>query len=271
MTDLAVSEQVEAVAMVAGKYLNEWPSDLFIPPDALHVLLESFSGPLDLLLYLIKRQNIDILNIPIAKITEQYMHYIQLMEDRRLELAADYLVMAAVLAQIKSRMLLPVTSDAAEEIEEDPRMALVRRLRAYEQMKEAARALDELPRHERDVFPTYASTSETLNNIKEHPDVSLSSLIQAMNRLMARQVHFEHHQITREPMSVRERMTCLLQQLEGEKVAEFSSFLKQEEGRLGVVVTVLAILELAKQSLVVIIQSDAFSRIYLRGTSIGSC
>ena len=271
MAELTVSDQTEAVAMVAGKCLDKWPSDLFIPPDALHVLLESFSGPLDLLLYLIKRQNIDILDIPMLKITEQYMRYIQLMEDRRLELAADYLVMAALLAEIKSRMLLPVTSSASEDIEDDPRMALVRRLKAYEQMKEAAKGLDEMPRYERDVFSTHAFASETLNNTKEHPDVSLSSLVQAMNQLMARQIHFDHHQISREQMSVRERMTSLLQQLHGEKLAEFSTFLKQDEGRLGVIVTALAMLELAKQSLVVIIQSDAFSRIYLRGASLGPC
>jgi segregation and condensation protein A len=250
------------LAVVAGQPLTEMPTDLFIPPDALEVLLDSFSGPLDLLLYLIRQQNIDILDIPMSLITKQYMQYIDLLEQRRMELAADYLVMAALLAEIKSRLLLPA-SPQQEEIEEDPRMELVRRLQAYELFKQAAMLLDTLPRYERDVFQVSVYTDNDQVQ-KVFPDVELSSVVAAMRDLMQRQQHMTHHQISRELLSVRERMTLVLEHLQHEKLIEFTQLLNQQEGRMGLVVTLLAILELAKQSLVIITQADAYSLIHIQ-------
>lgn len=254
---------IPVVAVVAGKPLTELPTDLFIPPDALEVLLDSFSGPLDLLLYLIRQQNIDIFDIPMAVITQQYMQYIELLEQRRMELAADYLVMAAMLAEIKSRLLLPVNSSEEEQIEDDPRMELVRRLQAYQQCKEAAQAIDQLSRFERDVFQVNVYSENELVK-KMLPDVELSSLANAMLALLQRQAHVIHHQITREVLSVRERMSHILHRLQQEQLVEFSQLLLHEEGRIGLVVTLLAMLELAKQSLVLITQTAAFSPIHVQ-------
>lgn len=251
-----------AVAVVAGQPFTEMPTDLFIPPDALEVLLDTFTGPLDLLLYLIRQQNIDILNIPMAVITQQYMRYIELMEARRMELAADYLVMAALLVEIKSRLLLPVSAAQQEEFEEDPRMELVRRLQAYEQFKQAALLIDKLPRFERDVFQIKVDIVDGIME-KAHPHVTLASLVTAMSELMQRQQNMAHHQITRELLSVRERMATILNYLQQEKLIEFSRLLNQQEGRMGLVVTLLAILELAKQSLVIITQTEIYSPIHL--------
>ncbi|KTD60538.1 segregation and condensation protein A [Legionella shakespearei] len=253
----------EIRAIVDGKELTQVPDDLFIPPDALEVLLDSFSGPLDLLLYLIRKQNIDILDIPMVSITKQYLQYIQLMECRRLELAADYLLMAAMLAEIKSRLLLPPAPNSEEEDEEDPRMALVRRLQAYEQIKIAAEMLDALPRRDRDHFTVQVNPDE-IETIKVHPDVELADLIDAMGGLLKREEHMTHHQISREVMSVRERMSIVLLQLQEHKVVEFSQLFTFEEGRMGLVVSLLAILELARQSLIVITQNQAFSPIHLQ-------
>lgn len=253
----------EIMAIVDGKELTQVPDDLFIPPDALEVLLDSFSGPLDLLLYLIRKQNIDILDIPMVSITKQYLQYIQLMECRRLELAADYLLMAAMLAEIKSRLLLPPAPNSAEEDEEDPRMALVRRLQAYEQIKIAAEMLDALPRRDRDHFTVQINPDE-IETIKVHPDVELAELIDAMRGLLKREEHMTHHQISREVMSVRERMSIVLLQLQEHKVVEFTQLFTLEEGRMGLVVSLLAILELARQSLIVITQNQAFSPIHLQ-------
>ncbi|MFT4058261.1 MAG: segregation/condensation protein A [Legionella sp.] len=258
--ELSIRSGVRAV--VDGKEFTQIPDDLFIPPDALEVLLDSFSGPLDLLLYLIRKQNIDILNIPIVSITQQYLHYIQLMECRRMELAADYLLMAAMLAEIKSRMLLPVNPQNEEE-EEDPRMALVKRLQAYEQIKLAAELIDSLPRQDRDNFTIELVTSE-IKAIKVYPEVELAELIEAMHSLLKREEHVSHHTISREAMSVRERMSIILVQLQEHKVLEFRQLFTLEEGRMGLVVSLLAILELARQSLVVITQNDAFSAIHLQ-------
>ncbi|MDI9818841.1 MULTISPECIES: ScpA family protein [unclassified Legionella] len=260
--------ELPVLAIVAGKPLTEAPADLFIPPDALEVLLDSFSGPLDLLLYLIRRQNIDILDIPIALITQQYMNYIQLMEAHRLELAAEYLVMAAMLAEIKSRLLLPVVNQEQEETEEDPRLVLVRKLQAYEQFKNAAVSLDNLPRCERDVF-WFSIASENLERIKLFPDVELSLLTEVMEDLLTRQSHLVHHQIAREPLSIRERMAIVLKRLQEEKTIAFASLLKDEEGRMGLAVTLLAILELARQSLLTITQTKAFSSIHLQAVCDG--
>ena len=256
------------LAIVSGRPLTELPSDLFIPPDALEVLLESFSGPLDLLLYLIRQQNIDIMDIPIAMITTQYMQYIDLMEERRLELAADYLVMAALLAEIKSRLLLPKNSLPQENVEEDPRMELVRRLQAYEQFKQIAIDIDQLPRYERDVFPVQVATN-TIALIMPEPEVSLSALFDAMVNLLQRQERVTHHQIMREVLSVRERMIIILQRLQQEKLLEFNQLLIFNEGRMGLVVTLLGCLELARQSLIILTQQAPFSPIHLQANGDG--
>lgn len=253
----------EATAAILPKgYTHQVPDDLFIPPDALEVLLDSFSGPLDLLLYLIRKQNIDILDIPMMSITRQYLHYIQLMECMKLELAADYLLMAAMLAEIKSRLLLPVTPTEEEE-GDDPRMILVKRLQAYEQMKQAAEQIDALPRLDRDTF-TIQINPDDLEHIQVHPDVDLSDLLAVMKSLMLKEEHFTHHEISREIMSVRERMSTILLQLQEQGHLEFKHLFTLEEGRMGLVVSLLAILELARQFLVVITQTHVFSPIHLK-------
>ena len=261
-TDLSEAP-TSILAMVAGKPLTEVPADLFIPPDALEILLDSFTGPLDLLLYLIRRQNIDILDIPIAHITRQYMQYIQLMEECRLELAADYLVMAAMLAEIKSRLLLPPSSNQDEVLEEDPRLTLVRRLQTYEQFKQAALLIDNLPRMERDIF-RFAIRTELEAPALVEPDVELSLLTAAMLALIKRESHLTHHQIAREPLSVRERMAFVLERLQAEQALLFTQLFNREEGRMGLAVTLLAILELARQSLLVITQVGTYAPIHLQ-------
>jgi segregation and condensation protein A len=255
-------------AVVSGKPFTELPADLFIPPDALEVLLDSFTGPLDLLLYLIRRQNIDILDIPIAHITDQYIQYINLMEEHRLELAADYLVMAAMLAEIKSRLLLPPTESASDELEEDPRLALVRKLQIYEQFKEAAMSLDELPRCDRENF-RFSMMTSGIQTIITPPEVMLSSLVEAMQDLIKRQGHQVHHQITREPLSVRDRMTQVLERLQQEKSIALTQLFAREEGRMGLAVTLLAILELGRQSLVVITQTMMYAPIHIQAARHG--
>lgn len=254
---------ISVLAVVAGKPLSEIPADLFIPPDALEVLLDSFMGPLDILLYLIRRQNIDILDIPIAPITRQYMEYIQLIEEHRLELAADYLVMAAVLAEIKSRMLLPPKPHAQEEIEEDPRMELVRRLQAYEQFKQAAERLDALPRCERELF-RFTIPCERMERVVIYPVIELAHLTRIICDLLKRQSHLVHHQISREPLSVRERMAWILERVDQDKAVGFSQLFTRSEGRRGLVVTLMAVLELARQSLLLITQANAYAAIHLR-------
>jgi segregation and condensation protein A len=257
-----LSENPEVRAIVGGKELTQLPDDLFIPPEALEVLLDTFSGPLDLLLYLIRKQNIDILNIPMVTVTEQYLHYIHMMGNRRLDLAADYLLMAATLIEIKSRLLFPVTFDSEQE-EEDPRMALVRRLQAYEQIKYAAEQLDKLPRIDRDHFIIQIEP-EHIEIPKIYPNVELYDLITAMQSILEDEEKLTHHQIVREIISVRERMSIILQQLEEHKILEFTQLFSINEGRLGLIVSFLAILELAKQSLLIITQMQAFSPIYLQ-------
>lgn len=265
MAEGLANHDIQTVAIIAGKPYSEWPKDLFIPPDALQILLESFTGPLDLLLYLIKRQNIDILDIPVAKITEQYMTYMQLMKSRQLELAADYLVMAALLAEIKSRMLLPVTCESDDEQEDDPRMVLVQRLKAYEQIKQAAMDLDALPRFERDVYAVELPTNSLPE--RNHPELTLSALVSAMKEVMRQQSHFQHHQIQREHLTVRERMAYILSQLQDNRILAFNQLYKVEENRLGVVVSLLAVLELSKQSLLTLLQADVFAPIYVKGVA----
>jgi segregation and condensation protein A len=248
-------------AMVNGTPFNQLPDDLYIPPDALEVFLDLFEGPLDLLLYLIRRQNLEIVNIPIAQITQQYIAYIQLMGALNLELAAEYLVMAALLAEIKSRMLLPRQS--AQEDEEDPRATLIRRLQEYEAIKIAAEELDLLPRVERDIFEIEVDISP-LSVEQQLPDIRLKDMLLAFQDVLKRVDQLSHHQITKEALSVRERMATILANLKGENSLFFSQLFIRKEGRQGVVVSFLAILELGKEGLIEIIQSEPFAEIRVR-------
>lgn len=248
-------------ALVDGEPLSAPPEDLYIPPDALEIFLESFEGPLDLLLYLIKRQNLDILNIPIANITEQYMEYVGYMQSARLDLAAEYLLMAAMLAEIKSRMLLP--QRPSEEEEEDPRSELIRRLQEYERFKQAAIDLDELPRMERDTHPGHIEPIWQKPAIPQ-PDVELSELLLALKNVLKRVEQFRDHQVKREPLSVREKMSHVLSTLNEKRFMTFEELFILKEGRQGVVVTFLATLELQKAHLIELVQAEAYSAIYLQ-------
>jgi segregation and condensation protein A len=266
MDSVILTESV--FAMVNGAPFNQLPDDLYIPPDALEVFLDLFEGPLDLLLYLIRRQNLEIVNIPIAQITQQYITYIQIMGELNLELAAEYLVMAALLAEIKSRMLLPRQS-AQEEDEEDPRATLIRRLQEYECIKVAAEELDLLPRIERDIFEIEVDISP-LSVEQQLPDVRLKDMLLAFQDVLKRVDQLSHHQITKEALSVRERMAAILANLKGENSLFFSQLFIRKEGRQGVVVSFLAILELGKEGLIEIIQSEPFAEIRIRSHSFAT-
>jgi segregation and condensation protein A len=255
----------ERIARVRGAPLTDLPQDLYIPPDALEVFLEAFEGPLDLLLYLIKKQNLDILDIPIAEVTRQYIQYVEVMKELKLELAAEYLVMAAMLAEIKSRMLLPKPAAAGEE-EADPRAELVRRLQEYERYKAAAEGIGHLPRVARDVFPASVEAPER-KLIKLEPEVSLDELLAALSDVLARAQLFTHHQVQREALSVRERMAETLSRLTSDEFIEFAALFRVEEGRLGVVVTFLAVLELVKESLVQLVQAEPYAPIYVKAAA----
>lgn len=253
-------------AIVQGEAISAPPEDLYIPPDALEVFLETFEGPLDLLLYLIRRQNLDILDIPIAEITEQYMEYVELMRTVNLDLAAEYLLMAAMLAEIKSRMLLPRHEEIEDE--EDPRAELVRRLQEYERFKQAATDIDEMPHFGRDQF---ASQIEVIRAEKEkpEPDVSMRELLLAFQNVLKQVDMQKHHEIEREEISIRERMTHVLSLLNdigagGNNFVEFQSLFTFKEGRLGVVVTLMAVLELLKLKVIDMVQAEAFAPIYLK-------
>ena len=255
-----VNQSIEAT--VAGERLTKLPEDLYIPPDALRVFLETFEGPLDLLLYLIKKQNIDILDIPIAEITRQYVKYVELMREISIELAAEYLVMAAMLAEIKSRMLLP--KPVLEEGEEgDPRAELVRRLQEYERYRKAAFDMDDLPRLERDTFVANA-LAPVMDLSAVQPTVELSELLNALKEVMVRVKLYTSHQIAREPLSIRERMSIILETVNAEDFTVFSALFTVEEGRMGVTVTLIAALELIRQSVIELVQSEPFAPIYLR-------
>lgn len=255
---------LKPLAIVRGEPLLDVPDELFIPPEALKVILETFEGPLDLLLYLIKRNNLDILDIPITKITRQYIEYVDLMKTVHFELAAEYLVMAALLAEIKSRMLLPrQPSHSEEEDEEDPRAQLIRRLLEYEQFKQASESLDQLPRRGRDIFlATVQAPSYDL--AKPFPEVELDELLAALKTVLARAKIHESHFIEREPLSVRERMSQVLSFLSDDTFMDFTQLFKLEEGRAGVVVSFIAILELTKNGLLELVQDSPFSPIYVR-------
>lgn len=260
--ETVVRQQEMPFAIVQGSPLLQLPDDLYIPPDALEVFLEAFEGPLDLLLYLIRRQNLDILDIPIAEVTRQYTGYIEMMSELRLELAAEYLVMAAILAEIKSRMLLPRPHSSDEE-EDDPRAELIRRLQEYERYKQAAEDLDELPRLERDIAVASADYEQP-GKIKLPPQVDLRDVLLALKDVMARAEMFAHHQVQSEPLSVRERMTRIVDLVSGQAYVEFERCFSLDEGRMGAVVTFLALLELLREQLIELVQQELFGSIYIR-------
>jgi segregation and condensation protein A len=252
-------------AVVSGEPVTALPQDLYIPPYALQVFLEAFEGPLDLLLYLIRRQNIDILDIPIAEITKQYVQYIELMKEMQLELAGEYLLMAAMLAEIKSRMLLP-RAQVEEESEDDPRAELVRRLQEYERFKKAAQDISDLPRLERDTFVVNADAPER-KVVTQLPDVTLKELLLAFHDVLRRAEMFSNLHLQREPLSVRQRMSEILSRINASSFAEFADLFDPEEGRMGVAVTFLAILELLRESVIELVQAEEYSEIHIRAAS----
>jgi len=260
-------QQEMPFAIVEGSPITELPRDLYIPPQALEVFLEAFEGPLDLLLYLIKKQNLDVLDIPIAEITRQYMKYVDLMKELRLELAAEYLVMAAMLAEIKSRMLLP-RPESVEGDEDDPRAELVRRLQEYERYKQAAESINELPQVGRDVMEVSAP-APFVEITRLAPRVSLDDLLHALRDVMERARVYAHHHVKMEALSVRERMSEIISRVRADEFTDFTALFRPEEGRLGVVVTLLAVLELLKESLVELVQASPFGPIHVRAHSRG--
>ena len=249
-------------AVVQGRPYTELPQDLYIPPDALEVFLDAFEGPLDLLLYLIRRQNLDILDIPIAEITQQYIEYIELLQDLQFELAAEYLVMAAILAEIKSRMLLPKPGGDEDE-EEDPRAELVRRLQEYERFKQAGEELDLLPRLERDIWAVEAHVDDR-SITRVPPEVDLREILNALRDVMSRAELFSSHQIQSEPLSIRERMSFIINILRDIPYMEFQRLFTPEEGRRGVVVSFLALMELCRERLVDLVQNEPLGKIYVK-------
>ena len=258
----ARQEDQETIAWVAGESVKQLPTDLYIPPEALEVFLDTFEGPLDLLLYLIRRQNLNILDVKVAVITAQYMEYIELMQALELELAGEYLLMAAMLAEIKSRMLLP--RPEADDEEDDPRAELIRRLQEYEQIKTGAERLDEVPRVERELFVAGANKPEL---VRQHadPDVDFREVLLAMSHVLRRAEMFTEHEIQLEPLSVRERMGNILNRVkQTSEFVPFQELFAVEEGRLGVVVTFLAIMELVRESLLEFQQAEAFAPIHVR-------
>ncbi|MDH3609103.1 MAG: segregation/condensation protein A [Gammaproteobacteria bacterium] len=248
-------------AVVKGEPMTVPPEDLYIPPDALEIFLDAFEGPLDLLLYLIKRQNLDILSLPVFQITQQYMSYIELMKEIRLELAAEYLVMAAMLAEIKSRLLLP--RPVEEDDEDDPRAELIRRLQEYERFKKVAEEINEITRMHRDTFGVSVIQAEYQHE-RPQPTVGLKDVIAAFQEVMQRAKMFASHHIDREPLSVRERMSRILTMLNVEDFVEFNRFYNVEEGRSGVIVTFLAMLELIKEHVIELVQSEPYAPIYIK-------
>ena len=250
-------------AMVEGQPVTEIPRDLYIPPQALEIFLEAFEGPLDMLLYLIRRQNLDILDIPIAEITRQYMRYIELMQVLQLELAGEYLLMAATLAEIKSRMLLPrpKSEDPADDL--DPRAELVRRLQEYERFKRAAEGIDQMPRLERD---TWLATAELVDRkvVRIAPAVTLQEMLLAFQEVLSRNDMFAHHRVQREPLSIRQRMTDVLAILTATAFTDFVQLFSAAEGRRGVTVTFVAILELLREGLIEIVQAEPYASLHVR-------
>jgi segregation and condensation protein A len=252
-------------AVVDGEPVTTLPQDLYIPPYALQVFLEAFEGPLDLLLYLIRRQNIDVLDIPISEVTNQYVQYIDMMSELQLELAGEYLLMAAMLAEIKSRMLLPrPPSEEAEE--DDPRAELVRRLQEYERFKKAAQDLSDLPRLERDTYIVDAEAPER-KVVTQLPDVTLKELLLAFHDVLKRAEMFSNLHMQREPLSVRQRMSEILTRIDASGFTGFADLFDPEEGRMGVAVTFIAILELLRESTIEVVQSEAYAPLHIRAAS----
>ena len=249
-------------AVVDGEPVTQLPQDLYIPPYALKVFLEAFEGPLDLLLYLIRRQNLDILDIPLAEITQQYVDYIEMMKELQLDLAGEYLLMAAMLAEIKSRMLLP-RSEEIEEDEDDPRAELVRRLQEYERYKQAAEDIGALPRLERDLHQAHAEVTERKVEVKL-PDLALKEMLLAFQDVLSRAEMFARLHVQREPLSVRQRMGEILLKLDNERFADFPDLFDPREGRIGIVVTFIALLELLRESVIELVQAEPFSPIHVR-------
>jgi segregation and condensation protein A len=257
-------EQAEMpFAVVEGQPVTEMPRDLYIPPQALEVFLEAFEGPLDMLLYLIRRQNLDILDIPIAEITRQYMRYIELMQVLQLELAGEYLLMAATLAEVKSRMLLPRTPGEEAAEESDPRAELVRRLQEYERFKRAAENIDRIPRLDRDTWTASADLADR-KVLRIPPQVTLQEMLLAFQDVLARSDMFAHHHVQREPLSVRQRMTDIMAALAGSEFVEFTRLFGAEEGRRGLTVTFVAILELMREGLIDVVQAEAYAPLHVR-------
>ncbi len=252
-------------AVVDGEPITALPQDLYIPPYALQVFLEAFEGPLDLLLYLIRRQNIDILDIPIAEITKQYVQYIEMMKELQLELAGEYLLMAAMLAEIKSRMLLP-RSEVADEEEDDPRAELVRRLQEYERFKKAAQDISDMPRLERDVFVANVNAPER-KVVTKMPDVTLKELVLAFHDVLQRAQMFSRLHVQRELLSVRQRMSDILTRIKTGSFTGFADLFDPMEGRMGITVTFIAILELLRESVIEVVQSDEFAPLHTRASS----
>jgi segregation and condensation protein A len=249
-------------AVVEGQPISEMPRDLYIPPQALEVFLEAFEGPLDMLLYLIRRQNLDILDIPIAEITRQYMRYIELMQVLQLELAGEYLLMAATLAEVKSRMLLPrIGAEPADEA--DPRAELVRRLQEYERFKRAAEGIDRMPRLDRDTWVAEADLADR-KVVRIPPQVTLQEMLVAFQDVLSRSDMFAHHHVQREPLSVRQRMSEVLASLTHSAFVDFVRLFAAQEGRRGVTVTFVAILELLREGLIEIVQSEAYAPLHVR-------
>jgi segregation and condensation protein A len=262
---VAPGQQEMPFAIVEGEAVTQLPRDLYIPPDALKVFLEAFEGPLDLLLYLIRRQNIDILDIPIAEVSRQYIRYIELMTEMQFELAGEYLLMAAMLAEIKSRLLLP-RAEAEQGEEADPRAELVRRLQEYERYKQAAEDLDELPRLERDHLPLSAELVER-EVVRAVPEITLKELLVSFKEVLDRASMFAHHHVQREPLSVRERMSQVLTRLRGSEFSDFHDLFDASEGRMGVAVTFLALLELLREALIELVQAQPFAPIHVRAAT----
>lgn len=262
-SDLLKESVSPSTILVNGEALEAVPEDLYIPPEALEVFLDSFQGPLDLLLYLIRKQNIDILNIPIADITAQYMKYVELMRRIRLDLAAEYLVMAAMLAQIKSRMLLPRVDPDADEDEDDPRAALIRQLQLYEQYALAAKEMDELPRLERDLHLIEPHFMQE-KSLEVLPQATINELAIAFRRVMVRAQQNKHIRIKRQTLSMREKMVHILERLTPGEHLRFEQLFNTEEGREGVVVSFVAILELMRDGLIKIVQADSFAPIHVK-------
>lgn len=252
-------------AIISGEILESWPQDLYIPPEALEVFLESFQGPLDLLLYLIRKQNIDILDIPVAEITRQYMEYVELMRQFHLDLAAEYLVMAATLAEIKSRLLLP-RPQLDDEDGEDPRAALVRRLQTYERFRQAAIDVDTLPRLERDIYLVRAEF-ETPEPEVRLPEVKIDDLFAAFNNVIELAARNRHLVVGREGLSVRERMTEILDRLRAKQLLRFEELFNLNEGRMGLVVSFIAILELVKENMLTVVQNEPFAPIHVKAAA----